>query len=91
MVLTSLEIKKRSHFYGNAKEIIDDGIDISSWMTENSLNCSVRRLKQKISNNQIIHKEESETDKSLHQPSVLGLICTSDFNGGRQINRHIKN
>ena len=51
-------------------------------MTENSKNCAARRHKQKISNNQLIGKEEAETDKSEHQPSVLGLICTTAVNGG---------
>ena len=33
-------------------------------------------------NNQILDKEEAETDKSEHQPSVLGIISTTTFNGG---------
>ena len=52
-------------------------------MTENSLKCAARRHKQKRSNNKLIDKEEAETDKSEHQPSVLGLISTTAVNGGR--------
>ena len=52
-------------------------------MTENILKCEARRLKQKISNNQLIDKEEAKTDKSEHQPSAIGLICTTAVNGGR--------
>ena len=51
-------------------------------MIENSLTCLARRQKQKISNNQLIGKEETETDKSEHRPSVLGLIWTNSVNGG---------
>ena len=82
MVSTSLESKTRSDIYGNVKKIIDDAIFVSPLMIENSLDCAARRHKQKISNNQLIDKEESGTDKSEHQPSVLGLICTTDVNGG---------
>ena len=60
-------------------------------MTENSLKCETRRHRQKISNNQLIDKEESETDKSEHQPSVLGLIYTTAVNGGRPKGSTLKN
>ena len=73
MVVTSLEIKIRGDVYGNVK-IIDDNIDVIPWMTENSLKCEARRHKQKISNNQLLDKEETETNKSEHQTSVLGII-----------------
>ena len=63
------------------KNIYDD-IAVSQWMTENSLKCAARRHKKKISNNQLLDKEESETDKNEHQTSVLGLICTTTVNGG---------
>ena len=67
MVVTSLESKTRGDVYGNVKKIIDDDISVSPWMTENSLKCAARRLKQKISNNQLIDKEEAEKDKSEHK------------------------
>ena len=66
MVVTSLESKTRGDVYGNVKKIIDDAIAVSPWMTENSLKCAARRHKQKISNNQLLDKEEAETDKSEH-------------------------
>ena len=55
-------------------KIIDDAITVSPWMTEGGLKCESRRPKQKISNNQLIDKEEAETDKIEHQTSDLGLI-----------------
>ena len=60
-------------------------------MTENSLKCETRRHKQKISNNQLIDKEEYETDKSEHQTSVLCLISTTTVNSGRQKESKLKN
>ena len=60
-------------------------------MTENSLNCAARRHKHKISNNQLIDREESQTDKSEHQPSVLGVICTTAVHVGRQKVSTLKN
>ena len=60
-------------------------------MTENILKFTARRHKQKISNNQLLDKEESETDKSEHQTSVLGIICTINVNGGREKVWTIKN
>ena len=83
MVATSLESKARSDVYGNVKKIINDATAVRPWMTENILKCVARRHKHKISHNQIIDKEGFETDKSEHQPSVLGLICTTAVNGGR--------
>ena len=74
MVVTSLESKTRVDVYGNKKKIIDDSIAVIPQMTEKILKCSARRHKQKISNNQLLDKEESETDKSQHQTSVLCLI-----------------
>ena len=68
MVSTSLESKKRGDVYGNVKKIIDDAIAVSPWMKENSLKCVERRHKHKISNSQLIDKEEAETDKSENQP-----------------------
>ena len=64
-------------------KIVDYAIAVSPWMIDNSLKCEARRYKQKISNNKLIDKEEAETDKSEHQPSVLGIICTTFVNGAR--------
>ena len=83
MVSTSLERKTRGDVYVNVKKIIDDAISVIPYITENSLKCAARRHKYKISNNQIIDKEEAETDKCEHQPSVLGIIFTAAINGGR--------
>ena len=63
-------------------KIIDDAIAVSPWMTEDRLKCAARRHNQKISNNQLLDKEEAETDKSEHQTSVLVLIYTTTVNGG---------
>ena len=52
-------------------------------MTQDSLKCEAIRYKQKVSNNQLLDKEEAETDKIDHQTSVLGLISTTTVNGGR--------
>ena len=52
-------------------------------MIEDGLKFVERRHKQKISNNQLLDKEEAETDKSGHQTSVLGIISTTTVNGGR--------
>ena len=59
MVVTSLESKTRGCVYGNVKKIIDDAIAVSPWMTEDSLKCAARRHKHKISNNQLLDKEEA--------------------------------
>ena len=91
IVSTSLEREKRGDVYGNVKKIIDDAIAVSPLITENSLKCAARRHKQKISNNQLIDKEEAETEKSEHQPSVLGLICNTSVNGGRPKGSTLKN
>ena len=91
MVATSLKRKIRGDVYVNMKKIIDYAIDVSPWMTENSLKCAARRHKQKISNNQLIYKEEAESDKSEHQPSVLSIICNTDVNGGRPKGSTLKN
>ena len=64
MVVISLERKTRADVYGDVKKIIDDAIAVSLWMTEDSLKCAARRHKQKIISNQILDKEESDTDKS---------------------------
>ena len=63
-------------------KIIDDAIAVIPWRTQDSLKFSARRHKQKISNNQLLDKEEAEIDKSEHQKSVLGLISTTSVNGG---------
>ena len=60
-------------------------------MTEEILKCEVRRHKQKVSKNQLLDKEESETDQSEHQTSVLGLIYTTTVNGGRPKVSTLKN
>ena len=60
-------------------------------MTDDSLKCAARRYTQKISNNQLFDKEESETDKSEHQTSVLGIISTTTVNGGRPKGLTLKN
>ena len=52
-------------------------------MTEDNLKYAARRHNQKISNNQLLDKGESETDKIEHQTSVLGIISTTSVNGGR--------
>ena len=41
------------------KKIINNAIGVSTWMTEDSLKCVARRHDQKISNNQLIDKEEA--------------------------------
>ena len=51
-------------------------------MIEGIIKCAERIHKQNISNNQLLDKEEAETDKSDHQTSVLGLIYTTTINGG---------
>ena len=89
--MTSLESKTRSDVYGNVKKIIDDSIYISPWMIEDSLKCAARRRTHKISNNQLLDKEEYETDKSEHQTQVLGLISTTTVNGGIPKGSAIKN
>ena len=81
--MTSLEIETRGDVYRNVKQIIDDAISVSPCMTQDSLKCAARRRNQKISKNQLLDTEESETDKSEHQTSVLGLISTTTVNGGR--------
>ena len=63
MVVTSLEIKTRGDVYGNVKKI-DDSIAVSPCMTQDSLRCASRKNKQKISNNQLLDKEEAKTDKN---------------------------
>ena len=73
------------------KKIIDDAIAVNPWMTDNSLKCAVRIHKQKISNNQLLDKEEDETDKSENQTSVLGIIYTTTVNCGRPKGSAIKN
>ena len=60
-------------------------------MKDNSLNCAARRHKQKISNNQLLDKEEAKTDKRGHQISVLGLISTTNANGGIPKGSTLKN
>ena len=57
MVVTSLEIKTRGDVYGNMKNIINDDISVSLWMTGDSLNCLGRRYKHKLSNNEPLDKE----------------------------------
>ena len=91
MVVTSLDSKTRGDIYGNVKKIINGNIAVSPWMTEDSLKCAARRYKQKISNNQILNKEESERDKSEHQTSVLGLILNTTINGGIPKGSTLKN
>ena len=59
MVMISLESKTRGHVYRNVKKIIDDAIAVSLCMTEDSLKCAAIRHTQKISNNQLLDKEES--------------------------------
>ena len=80
--MTSLESKTRGDFYGNLKEIINDAVAVIPCMTQDTLKCAVRRYKQKISNNQILDKEEAEADKSEHQTSVLSLISYTTVNCG---------
>ena len=60
-------------------------------MVEYSLKFAARRHNQKISNNQLLDKEEAATDKSEHQTSVLGLISTTTVNGGRPKGSKLKN
>ena len=59
-------------------------------MTDNILKCAAIIHNQKISNNKLIDKEEAKTDKREHQPSVLGLISTTDVNVGRTKGSTIK-
>ena len=67
MLVISLE-RKKDEMFTEMWKIIDDAISVSPWITENIIKCAARRHKQKISNNQLIDKEEAETDKSEHQP-----------------------
>ena len=60
-------------------------------MIKNSLKCATRRHKHKISNNRLLDKEKSETYKSEHQTSVLGLISTTTINGRRPKVSKLKN
>ena len=60
-------------------------------MTQDSLKCVAIRYKQKISNNQLLDKEESESDKSEHQTSFLSLISTDIVNVGRPKGLLLKN
>ena len=89
--MTSLESKTRGGVYGNVKKIIDDAIGVSPWIKTDSLKCAARRHMQKISNNQLLDKEEAETYKSELQTSVLGLICSTTVNGGRPEGSKLKN
>ena len=73
------------------KKIIDYNIAVIPWIKENIPNCAARRHKQKISNNQLLDKEEAETYKIEHQTSVLGLISTSNVNGGIPKGSTLKN
>ena len=57
MVVTCLERTTRSYVYRSVKKIINDDIAVSPCMTEDSLKCTTRRHKQKISNNQLLDKE----------------------------------
>ena len=91
MIVISLERKTGGDVYGNVIKIINDAIAVSPRMIEYSLKCALRRHKQKISNNQLLDKEEAETDKSDHQKSVLGLISTTTVNGGRPKGSTLKN
>ena len=72
MVMKYLERKSRGDVYRNVKKIIYDAIAVIPWMTQDILKCAAKRHRQNISNNQLLDKEESETDKSEHQTSVLG-------------------
>ena len=83
MVMISLERKTRADVGVNVKTIINDAIVVSPWITEYRLKCEARIHKQKISNNQILDKEEYEADKSKHQTTVLSLISSTTINGGR--------
>ena len=66
MVVTSLESRTRGDVNGDVKKIMNDAISVSPWMTWYILKCVTRRQMQKISNNQLIDKEETETDNSEH-------------------------
>ena len=89
--MTYLDSKTRGDVYVNVKKTTDDAIAGSPWMTEDSLKYASRRNTQKISNNQLLYKEESETDRSEHQTSVLGLISNTTVNGGRPKEPTLKN
>ena len=52
-------------------------------MAEDILKSAAIRHKQKISNKQVIDKEEAEADKSEHQTPVLSIISSTAINGGR--------
>ena len=73
------------------KKIIRGAIAVCQWMTEDSLKFAARRHRQKRSNNQLMYKEEVETDKSEHQTSVLGLISATIVNGEIPIVSTLKN
>ena len=60
-------------------------------MTNNSLKCVERIHNQKISNNPLLDKEESEADESEHQTSVLSLVSSITVNGGIPKGSKIKN
>ena len=51
-------------------------------MTADILKGSLRIHTHKISNNQLLVKEEYETYKREHQTSVLSLISYTNVNGG---------
>ena len=80
--MTCIESKTRGDVYGNVKEIINDDIGVTPWMTEDILKCAATRHKQKTSNNKLPDKEESEADKSEHQISGLSLISSTTVNVG---------
>ena len=61
MVVISLERKTGGDIYGNVIKNINDAIAVIPRMIEDSLKCSARIHKQKISNNQLLDKEEAET------------------------------
>ena len=89
--MTSPESKTGGDVYRNVKNIIDDAISGTSWMTQNILNCTSRRHKHDKINNHLLDKEESEADKSEHQTSVLGIIFTTIINGCRSKKLTVKN
>ena len=78
MVVTSLEIKIRGDVYINLEKIIDDAIAVSLCMTEDSLKCASRRLKQKMSNNKLLDKEEAGVVVNIYgrRANLVGVpIC----------------
>ena len=65
--MTSLESKTRGDVYGNVKKSLMMILLLYHGWLRAANKCAAKRHKQKISNTELIDKEEAETDKSDHQ------------------------